>query len=596
MTTIRTALLAVNAATGAALVEKLVNMGLNCEMDAVALQGIKEEDLNLEYGEKVTLRAAQKQQVAQQAAAAAAGTGGGGGGAAGSSGQPPLRMATIDEFQAFRQEVEARLAISGRQGQALVTGESDSVAGQRILDTAVKRSLVSVSSGSRALAETWMAANKSVGKAWKDASQASSSLSESGEEGIQEIVTNLLEVKIKNDAFDKASIRLHDVHLSPSVCGPCWRPDIVGAAGTVLPSSTGVIIELKGQKDNYAAPANIQQIANYGVALLNQLPQSCRSSVLLGITDLKKIRFLRVERGAKGQGFSFELSEEISEVLAALCAIMLTPLTQLDAVIPPDLEYQGQPLQLTSFLGGGATSMVFQGVSTKLEGSFAVKVAKPSFEKFIPAEHKALTSLASRSCSCVPKVLGPLQGSRRLPQFLLLSPIGTPLTSNLAMGTAWFARALPRLVMDLEQCHLVGLVHCDLRPDNLLMVKGEPTRLMIVDWGFASAADLAADVYSGTIKYASERVLTLLAARESPETPIAVRPADDLVSLVKSTFALTHPEGAVRLQALESTDASGSKTLWGELLRDRPTWTKIVEDATSGNYRMVSDALARQLE
>ena len=62
MTTIRAALLAVNAATGATLVEKLVNMGLNCEMDAVALQGIKEEDLNLEYGEKVTLRAAQKQQ------------------------------------------------------------------------------------------------------------------------------------------------------------------------------------------------------------------------------------------------------------------------------------------------------------------------------------------------------------------------------------------------------------------------------------------------------------------------------------------------------------------------------------------------------
>jgi hypothetical protein len=164
-------------------------------------------------------------------------------------GQLPFSYIFLFAFQ-----LEAKL------GLALATGESDSVVGQRILNSAAREALVEVSDQSRSLAASWLASAKVKGKAWKAATKSSSSLPESGSGGVQEIVTNMLGVEIKTSM--KISILLHDQHLCSSVCGRNWRPDVVGVArnGALLPTSTGVIIELKGQQENYAAPANIHQV------------------------------------------------------------------------------------------------------------------------------------------------------------------------------------------------------------------------------------------------------------------------------------------------------------------------------------------------
>jgi hypothetical protein len=73
--------------------------------------------------------------------------------------------------------------------------------------------------------------------------------------------------------------------------------------------------------------SSLVQIATYGVALLKQLPSSCRSSILVGVTNLQKITFMRVTR--RGGQFHYALSEEMSEVLEAICAVMLTPLDEV---------------------------------------------------------------------------------------------------------------------------------------------------------------------------------------------------------------------------------------------------------------------------
>lgn len=63
------------------------------------------------------------------------------------------------------------------------------------------------------------------------------------------------------------------------------------------------------------------QLANYGMALMEQLPTTSRSRLLLGVTDLKRIQFLRMTR-LGDDGFSYALSPEGDNVLAALCAVL----------------------------------------------------------------------------------------------------------------------------------------------------------------------------------------------------------------------------------------------------------------------------------
>lgn len=55
---------------------------------------------------------------------------------------------------------------------------------------------------------------------------------------------------------------------------------------------------------------------------MEQLPPTSRNQLLLALTDLKHIQFLRMTRQQDG-GFSFALSPESNEVLASLCAVML---------------------------------------------------------------------------------------------------------------------------------------------------------------------------------------------------------------------------------------------------------------------------------
>lgn len=70
------------------------------------------------------------------------------------------------------------------------------------------------------------------------------------------------------------------------------------------------------------SPLALLQLCNYGVELLKQVPETCRNEILLGTTDLRKIRFLRIIRNPYEHDYRYELSEEMDEVLAALCTVM----------------------------------------------------------------------------------------------------------------------------------------------------------------------------------------------------------------------------------------------------------------------------------
>ncbi len=63
------------------------------------------------------------------------------------------------------------------------------------------------------------------------------------------------------------------------------------------------------------------QVVQYGVALLEQLPEASRTRVLVGITDLRSIQLLQVLRAARGE-YEYELAPESPYVLPTLCAIL----------------------------------------------------------------------------------------------------------------------------------------------------------------------------------------------------------------------------------------------------------------------------------
>jgi hypothetical protein len=83
----------------------------------------------------------------------------------------------------------------------------------------------------------------------------------------------------------------------------------------------------------YLRLAVLLQICGYGRALLDQLPPTARTSVLVAVTDLQRIQFYKMTRPAQGQGlFTYQRSQEMSPVLPALCAVLSSEPNQVCAL------------------------------------------------------------------------------------------------------------------------------------------------------------------------------------------------------------------------------------------------------------------------
>lgn len=260
--------------------------------------------------------------------------------------------------------------------------------GQTLMSKCPVARLVMVSDSGRAEANAWLARAGPDGDAVREASKSTSCVPEKS--SIQPLVTKLLLTQPRTQAGSLCAYKLHDKHTEASVCGTLKPYGVVSAGeGEPLPSSTALVLELKGQDGSYNSPAHMLQVrlksepallhiaagvwfrvyakcvgssllynmlqallrpflihhllvsqqrvwraacplallqlSSYGVELLRQLPQTYRNSVLLGITDLRRITFLRITRYAEDD-FRYERSEETDEVLAALCSVLeMTP-------------------------------------------------------------------------------------------------------------------------------------------------------------------------------------------------------------------------------------------------------------------------------
>ena len=162
-------------------------------------------------------------------------------------------------------------------------------------------------------------------------------------------------------APDNTPFVFHDVHTKPSVCGSDLKPDVamVVRGKPCIPLTTGVIIVFKQQGGGYDNDENFGKAITYGRVFLQQLPQTLRKTVLVGLTDFPSISLVLVRLDFDAQGaeaLSYEVFARLPDVKRTLLQL-LSCKPQRWFIELPDL---GPSVLIVGFLGSGATSHVYE--------------------------------------------------------------------------------------------------------------------------------------------------------------------------------------------------------------------------------------------
>jgi serine/threonine protein kinase len=191
-----------------------------------------------------------------------------------------------------------------------------------------------------------------------------------------------------------------------------------------------------------------------------------------------------------------------------------------------------------------------------------------------------------------PRLLGTVVDQRGK-SCIITAPVGRQLgwemwdsSSNSSSSSAPLHLLLNRLVASLHAMHKEVVIR-DLRPGNIVLAEEQ---LIIVDWGSAVSVQGGAQPYCGTTHYASDRVLKLLQQSNS----VSVIPADDLVSLVRSMFAIKHPSFAAQLWEVQ--DEQDILECWGRVMATHQAWQAAQAEAEQGSYEGLAIELTRLMQ
>jgi serine/threonine protein kinase len=185
---------------------------------------------------------------------------------------------------------------------------------------------------------------------------------------------------------------------------------------------------------------------------------------------------------------------------------------------------------------------------------------------------------------------------------ICLTPLCEPFvfpTSNRARKTV-----VHDILSALFHAACLGLVHRDVRPDNIMLRQDDSRRAMLIDWGFA-VPEGDPVVYQGTGVFASQRVLLARdeASSNASGKEFPVFPADDVCSLVKVLASLD-----LALTSLPSKQAAKAqykfweRALKGKLLSYLPAYElaeQLLKPSTlslSARYKEVETEIFRVID
>ncbi|KAK9760989.1 hypothetical protein K7432_014468 [Basidiobolus ranarum] len=307
-------------------------------------------------------------------------------------------------------------------------------------------------------------------------------------------------------AFDMLMARMPGYRRGSSARAPDFK-----IAEKKVPYQIGLVgfMELKATMSPKAKDTD--QAMDYCRILLGLQPfRTCAFCVL---TDLRTVKILEVTRS---QAF-IHSGMFIKQGLEFLWYLMTTPNAKIFNDLPP-ITFPNTTYKYMKALGEGATSTVYKVELTDpslgpVEKSGVIKAYFDDYSYLMEDEKQKLLDLADYGAG-IPKFIA--QGN---PPSILMTPYCQPIRKITS-------KDCEEIVKILKHAHSKNIIHRDLRQANILIAK---TSVVINDWGFAVKNGVSA-VYQGTIKTASDRILTLLS---NGDYVFPCLPEDDLCSFVK---------------------------------------------------------------
>lgn len=246
------------------------------------------------------------------------------------------------------------------------------------------------------------------------------------------------------------------------------------------------------------------------------------------------------------------------QLLTVLC--MSSP--DLDVDIPLVVPDDGRDCTLLNLIGEGATSHVYCAVLDGKRG--AIKMLRNEYVEFASIESALLQTLELARVPGVPKC------EIIAPNALFFDKILAPIqycSSDL----------VAQLLACLKQVHKAGVVHRDVRPDNVMM--DSTSTAVLNDWGCSSEIGKLVP-FQGTCRYASEEVL-VAAMHSAPRAP---QPKDDLHALVRTVLALNDPSIRTSLLNINGNDFATVIKYWNTWKVNYPYYVFLFDLAENLNY------------
>ncbi len=180
-------------------------------------------------------------------------------------------------------------------------------------------------------------------------------------------------------------------------------------------------------------------------------------------------------------------------------------------------ESLGKAYRIEREIGGGGMSRVFLATEVGLRRSVVVKVLSPELAEGLSAERFA-REIATAAVLQHPHIVPVLAtgGGDSVPWYTMPYIAGESLRARLAqspLARADALRILRDVAMALEHAHAQGVVHRDIKPDNILLAD---RTAVVTDFGIAKAVNVARTMTHGAA--------TLTSAGEMVGTPAYMAP------------------------------------------------------------------------